>query len=90
MYAEKRAYDERSERHVIAVDVQVGLDSTMYERRKGIPVMQYQAEFKPQAIKDGKKIPTPQLQRIFDKIEVLQDNLTGDVKRLTNFTPEYR
>ncbi len=52
--------------------------------------MQYQIEVKPQAIKDGKKIPKIQLQRIFDKIDALQDNLAGDVKRLTNFTPEYR
>ncbi len=52
--------------------------------------MPYQIEFKPQAIKDGKRIPKPQLQRIFDKIEALQDDLAGDVKRLTNFTPEYR
>ncbi|MCP4402467.1 MAG: type II toxin-antitoxin system RelE/ParE family toxin [bacterium] len=52
--------------------------------------MQYQIELKPQAIKDGKKIPTSQRQRIFDKIDALQENLTGDVKRLTNFTPEYR
>jgi mRNA interferase RelE/StbE len=29
-------------------------------------------------------------QRILPKIERLQDNLAGDVKRLTNFTPEFR
>lgn len=52
--------------------------------------MQYHVELKPQAIKDGKKIPKTQLRRIFEKIEALQDNLTGDVKRLTNFSPEYR
>lgn len=28
--------------------------------------------------------------RILSKIEGLQDNLSGDVKKLTNFTPEYR
>jgi mRNA interferase RelE/StbE len=28
--------------------------------------------------------------RIMSKIETLQNNLAGDVKRLTNFTPEYR
>ena len=28
--------------------------------------------------------------RIMSKIEALQNNLAGDVKRLTNFTPEYR
>lgn len=52
--------------------------------------MTYHIEFKPQAIKDGERIPQSQLQRIFDKIEALQDHLAGDVKRLTNFTPEYR
>ncbi len=52
--------------------------------------MQYPIEIKPQAVKDGKKIPTKQLERIFDKIELLSDNLQGNVKRLTNFTPEYR
>jgi mRNA interferase RelE/StbE len=29
-------------------------------------------------------------QRIVDKIEELAEDLTGDVKRLTNSTPEYR
>ncbi len=52
--------------------------------------MQYPIEIKPQAVKDGKKIPPKQLERIFDKIELLSDNLQGNVKRLTNFTPEYR
>ncbi|VXD24016.1 Plasmid stabilization system (fragment) [Planktothrix serta PCC 8927] len=28
--------------------------------------------------------------RILAKIEGMQNNLQGDVKRLTNFTPEYR
>ena len=28
--------------------------------------------------------------RILQKIELLQHGLTGDIKRLTNFTPEYR
>jgi mRNA interferase RelE/StbE len=53
-------------------------------------VMLYQIELKPQAIKDGKKIPKTQLQRIFNKIDKLRNNLAGDVKRLTNFSPEYR
>ena len=29
-------------------------------------------------------------ERIVGKAEALKDNLAGDVKRLTNFTPEYR
>ena len=28
--------------------------------------------------------------RIIEKIRVLRNDLTGNVKRLTNFTPEYR
>jgi mRNA interferase RelE/StbE len=52
--------------------------------------MEYQIEIKPQAIKDCKKIPKKILTRIFDKIELLSYNLQGDVKHLTNFTPEYR
>jgi len=52
--------------------------------------MEYQIEIKSQAIKDGKKIHQKSLKRIFDKIELLSDNLQGDVKRLTNHAPEYR
>jgi mRNA interferase RelE/StbE len=52
--------------------------------------VQYTIEIKPQAIKDGKKIPRDALRRIIDKIERLSDDLHGDVKRLTNFSPEYR
>ena len=52
--------------------------------------MQYIIEIKPKAIKDGKKIPHKYLKHIFDKIELLENNLQGDVKHLTNFTPEYR
>ena len=52
--------------------------------------MKYSIEFKPQALKDAKRIPKQQLRRIFDRLEKLSDGLSGDVKRLTNFTPEYR
>ena len=52
--------------------------------------MRYQLEFKPKAVKDLQAIPRKTQQRILDKIERLQDNLQGDVKKLTNFTPEYR
>ena len=52
--------------------------------------MQYNIEIKPQAIKDGKKIPKRDLVKIFAKIDELKDNLKGDVKHLTNFSPEYR
>lgn len=52
--------------------------------------MTYQLAFKPKAVKDLQAIPQKTQQRILDKIAVLQDNLQGDVKKLTNFTPEYR
>lgn len=29
-------------------------------------------------------------ERVVEKVEALQTDLAGDVKRLTNFTPEYR
>jgi len=52
--------------------------------------MKYNIELKPQAIKDLKRIPRIDVQRIFDGLEILGDGLIGDVKRLTNITPEYR
>ncbi len=52
--------------------------------------MKYEIEFKPRAIKDCKIISKHQLQRIFRGIEKMSDDLKGDVKRLTDFTPEYR
>jgi len=52
--------------------------------------MKYELEFKPRAVKDLQAIPRNIQQRMLDKIERLQDNLQGDVKKLTNFTPEYR
>ncbi len=52
--------------------------------------MQYGVEIKPQALKDGKKISKNTLERILNKIERMKDGLSGDIKRLTNFTPEYR
>jgi mRNA interferase RelE/StbE len=35
-------------------------------------------------------LPKSTQRRIIAKIEGLAENLAGDVKRLTNFTPEYR
>ena len=52
--------------------------------------MKYQVEIKPQAVKDCKSIEKKILKNIFNRIDVLSDNLQGDVKKLTNFTPEYR
>jgi mRNA interferase RelE/StbE len=52
--------------------------------------MQYEIQIKPQAIKDGKRIPKNELRKIFAQIDGLKDELQGNVRRLTNFTPEYR
>ena len=52
--------------------------------------MEYKIKFKPKAIRDCKSIDKKRLKLIFSKIELLSDSLQGDVKQLTNFTPEYR
>jgi mRNA interferase RelE/StbE len=52
--------------------------------------MIYQVEFKPRALKDLKTLPVTESARIVTKAEALQNDLAGDVKRLTNHTPEYR
>lgn len=52
--------------------------------------MKYKIEFKPKSLKDCRKIPKEDLQRIFAGIEDLKDGLEGDVKHLTNYSPEYR
>lgn len=52
--------------------------------------MSYQVEFKPRAIKDLKGLPAAEQRRMIPKIEALQNDLSGDIKKLTNFTPEYR
>ena len=52
--------------------------------------MHYDIEFKPRAMKDLKALPARERARIVAKVEGLQNDLAGDVKRLTNFTPEFR
>ena len=52
--------------------------------------MHYDVRFKPRAIKDGKKIPGIELEKVLLKIEAMKENLSGDVKRLTDYDPEYR
>jgi mRNA interferase RelE/StbE len=47
-------------------------------------------EFKPRAVKDLEALDRPAARRILEKIRGLESSLTGDVKRLTRFTPEYR
>ncbi len=52
--------------------------------------MKYQVELKPKAIKDLNGIPKEQGKRIVEKLKILESNLEGDIKKLTNYTPEYR
>jgi mRNA interferase RelE/StbE len=52
--------------------------------------MKYQIEFKPRALKDLKAVNKSEARRIVEKIKLMKEDLGGDVKRLTNFTPEYR
>ena len=52
--------------------------------------VKYQLKFKRQAIKDLKGLSPDVKERILAKIIAMQDGLAGDVKKLTNFTPEYR
>ncbi|MCH8474743.1 MAG: type II toxin-antitoxin system RelE/ParE family toxin [Opitutales bacterium] len=52
--------------------------------------MKYTSDLKPKAIKDLKTIPLKERERIVGCIEKMEDNLQGDVKKLTNHTPEYR
>jgi mRNA interferase RelE/StbE len=52
--------------------------------------MRYEVQFKPRAVKDLDALAANVRQRILGKIELMRDDLAGDVKRLTNYTPEYR
>lgn len=52
--------------------------------------MKYDIQFKPQAVKDIQGLPSRSQGRILARIEEMSDDLKGDVKRLTNFTLEYR
>ena len=52
--------------------------------------MKYTIEFKPAAIRDLRRLSPPVARRILAKIEAMRDNLAGDVKRLTQFTPGWR
>jgi mRNA interferase RelE/StbE len=50
----------------------------------------YTIELNRRAIKDLRDIAEAERRRIVARIEALADDLAGDVKRLTHFTPEYR
>ena len=52
--------------------------------------MRYNVELKPKAVKDLESIPKEDGIKIYERLRMLEDDLHGDVKKLTNFTPEYR
>jgi len=52
--------------------------------------MKYTIELKPRAEKDLKNLQAADIRRIVERLRLLSDDLQGDVKKLTNFTPEYR
>lgn len=52
--------------------------------------MTYTLTLKSRAVKDLKALPGQEKIRIVAQLEKLQNDLTGNVKRLTNFVPEYR
>jgi len=52
--------------------------------------MKYEIEFKPRAVKDLQSISKTTQTKILAKIQAMENDLKGDVKKLTNFTPEYR
>jgi len=52
--------------------------------------MKYEIEIRKRAEKDLSNIPNSDAQKIADAIFALEDGLVGDIKKLTNFSPEYR
>jgi mRNA interferase RelE/StbE len=52
--------------------------------------MIFDVVLKPKAIKDLKTLRNEDSSRVADALEKLQDNLSGDVKKLTNFIPAFR
>lgn len=52
--------------------------------------MKYITELKPKAEKDLKALPEKDRIKLVERLRLLENDLGGDVKRLTNYTPEYR
>jgi mRNA interferase RelE/StbE len=52
--------------------------------------MNYTVDLKPRAVKDLKHMQKQDASALADALERLQSDMTGDVKKLTNITPEYR
>lgn len=52
--------------------------------------MIYEIELRPRVLKDLRDLSAQNQKRVLDGIEKLRDDLAGDVKHLTDATPEYR
>jgi len=52
--------------------------------------MTYSLVLKPRAEKDLRGLPPAVQQRLAERVRFLREDLQGDVKRLTHFTPSYR
>jgi mRNA interferase RelE/StbE len=52
--------------------------------------VRYRVTLKPKAEKDLKEMPTQDRKRLVERLRLLEEDLSGDVKRLTNHHPEYR
>ncbi|MCX6963226.1 MAG: type II toxin-antitoxin system RelE/ParE family toxin [Verrucomicrobia bacterium] len=51
---------------------------------------QYQVELKPKAVKDLKSLTKADQAKVAIRLQAMENNLEGDVKKLTNHTPEFR
>ena len=52
--------------------------------------MRYEIEFRPRALKDLKQLAPEVSRRIEKKLDLLRNNMSGDVKRLVSYTPGWR
>ena len=52
--------------------------------------MTYEIEFRPRVLKDLRALSAQNQKRVLNGIEKLREDLAGDVKHLTDVTPEYR
>jgi len=55
-----------------------------------VKFLRYDIQFKPRAVRDIERLPSRIQAQVLARIEEMRNDLKGDVKRLTNFTPEYR
>ena len=52
--------------------------------------MKYELEIKSRALKDLRRLDSGLRTRVIRHIEALRDDVKGDVKRLTNYSPKFR